>query len=58
MTTNDTVGNRRLVSFIGLVASLLHSSIFLMPFGAGAYGPGVPLGWPPRLIRVSYVGGR
>jgi hypothetical protein len=30
--------------------------IFLIPLGDDAYGPGVPLGWPPRFLLLSYMG--
>jgi hypothetical protein len=28
----------------------------LIPLGDDAYGPVVPLGWPPRFLLLSYTG--
>jgi len=39
----------------GLAASLVHFAAVVMPLGNDAYGPGVPLGWPPRLLLLSYM---
>jgi hypothetical protein len=32
-----------------------HLAIFVTPLGNNAYGPGVPLGWPPRFLLLSYM---
>ncbi len=41
---------------LGLVGFLVHLAIFVTPLGDGAYGPGVPIGWPPRFLLLSYMG--
>lgn len=41
---------------LGLVGSLVHFAVFVIPLGEDAYGPGVPLGWPPRLLLLTYMG--
>lgn len=41
-----------LLAFAG---SVLHLAMAVMPLGDDAYGPGVPLGWPPRLLLLSYM---
>ena len=52
---------RRLLSwiaplpFIALLGSALHLALFVMPLGVGAYGPGVQIGWPPRLVFLAYT---
>lgn len=40
---------------LGLVGFVVHLAIFVMPLGAEAYGPGVPIGWPPRFLFLSYM---
>ena len=40
---------------LGLAGFLVHLSIFVIPLGEGAYGPGVPLGWPPRFLFLTYM---
>jgi hypothetical protein len=40
---------------LGLIGSLAHLAIFVIPLGVGAYGPGVPLGWPPRVLFLTYM---
>lgn len=39
---------------IALVAFASHLMLVVMPMGEAAYGPGVPLGWPPRLLFLCY----
>jgi hypothetical protein len=41
---------------LGLAGFVMHMVIFLIPLGDDAYGPGVPLGWPPRFLLLSYMG--
>lgn len=36
-----------------MIASQVHLAIFVLPLGKGAYGP--ELGWPPRLLFLSYL---
>jgi hypothetical protein len=33
----------------------LYSAIFVFPMGQQAYGPGVNIGWPPRLAFLTYM---
>ena len=40
---------------LALTGSLVHLAVVVMPMGDDAYGPGVPLGWPPRLLLLSYM---
>ena len=40
---------------LGLAGFLVHLAIFVTPLSDNAYGPGVPLGWPPRLLLLSYM---
>lgn len=40
---------------LGFAGSITHLAIFVMPLGDDAYGPGVPLGWPPRVLFLTYM---
>ncbi len=40
---------------LGLVGSSVHLAVFVVPLGDDAYGPGVHIGWPPRLLLLSYM---
>jgi Protein of unknown function (DUF998) len=40
---------------LGLAGFVAHLAIFVMPLGDDAYGPGVPLGWPPRFLFLTYM---
>ena len=40
---------------LALAGSVVHLAVVVMPMGDDAYGPGVPLGWPPRLLLLSYM---
>ena len=40
---------------LGLAGFVVHLGLVVMPMGEEAYGPGVPLGWPPRLVFLSYM---
>ena len=40
---------------LGLMAFVVHMAIFLIPLGENAYGPGVPIGWPPRFLLLTYM---
>ncbi len=33
----------------------MHLAIFAIPWGPGAYGPGVPVGWPARFLFLVYM---
>jgi hypothetical protein len=39
---------------LGLVGFLVHLAIFVIPLEV-EYGPGVPLGWPPRFLFLTYM---
>jgi len=41
-----------LFGFAGFAA---YTAIFVAPLGEGAYGPGVHLGWPPRIALLTYM---
>jgi Protein of unknown function (DUF998) len=40
---------------LGLISFCMHLVIFVIPLGDDAYGPGVPLGWPPRFLFLTYM---
>jgi hypothetical protein len=40
---------------LGIAGFLVHLMIVVAPMGENAYGPGVPLGWPPRFVFLSYM---
>lgn len=40
---------------LGFAGSIVHLAIYVMPLGNDAYGPGVPLGWPPRFLFLTYA---
>ena len=39
----------------GFLSFAVYSAIFVFPLGAGAYGPGVNIGWPPRFAFFTYM---
>jgi hypothetical protein len=39
---------------LGLIGFLVHLTIFVIPLEV-EYGPGVPLGWPPRFLFLTYM---
>lgn len=41
-----------LLGFLGFV---VYSAIFVFPVGPGAYGPGINIGWPPRVAFFTYM---
>jgi hypothetical protein len=43
-----------LLPLVALAGFVLHLSIFILPLGDHAYGPGVPLGWPVRFVLLAY----
>lgn len=43
------------IPLLGLVGFIIHLSIYVIPKGEYAYGPGVPLGYPPRLLFLTYM---
>ena len=40
---------------LAFASSVVHLAVVVMPMGDDAYGPGVALGWPPRLLLLSYM---
>lgn len=40
---------------IGLLGFIVHFILYLAPLGEAAYGPGVPIGWPPRFLFLTYA---
>jgi hypothetical protein len=40
---------------LALIGFILHLSIFVMPLGENANGPGVQIGWPPRILFFTYM---
>jgi hypothetical protein len=43
------------VPLLGLVGAVVHLAVVVIPMGDNAYGPGVPIGWPPRIVFLSYT---
>lgn len=43
------------VPLLGLIGFIIHLSIYVIPKGEYAYGPDVPLGYPPRLLFLTYL---
>ena len=39
----------------GFLCFALYTAILVAPLGPGAYGPGVNVGWPPRLAFFTYM---
>jgi Protein of unknown function (DUF998) len=39
----------------GLICFFIHLNLYVLPLGDYAYGPNVPLGWPPRLLLLTYM---
>ena len=44
-----------LLPLVGLIGFIVHLNIYIIPLGDYAYGPEVPLGWPPRLLLLTYA---
>jgi len=40
---------------VALAGFLVHLSIFVIPLGPSAHGPGVPVGWPARFLFLTYM---
>lgn len=40
---------------LGLAGFIIHLIVYIIPLGETAYGPGVPIGWPPRFLFLSYM---
>ena len=40
---------------LGFAAFVLYTAVFVLPLGTDAYGPGVNIGWPPRLAFFTYM---
>jgi len=43
------------IPLLGLIGFITHTMIYIVPLGDYAYGPEVPLGWPARLLLLSYM---
>jgi hypothetical protein len=43
------------VPLLGSLAFAAYTAAFMVPLGPGAYGPGVNIGWPPRVAFLSYA---
>jgi hypothetical membrane protein len=39
----------------GFVSFAVYTSLFVVPMGPHAYGPGVNIGWPPRFAFFTYM---
>jgi hypothetical protein len=40
---------------VALIGFLTHLAVFVLPLGPNAYGPGVQIGWPPRILFLTYA---
>jgi len=54
-----TAGKMRLwtafIPLAGFTAFVIYTILFVVPLGPGAYGPGVNIGWPPRVAFFTYM---
>lgn len=39
----------------GFAGFIVHLNLYVIPLGDNAYGPDVPIGWPPRLLFLTYA---
>lgn len=44
-----------IVPLLGLLGFIIHTTLILLPMGDYAYGPEVPLGWPARILFMTYM---
>jgi hypothetical protein len=54
-TSKKTLIWSGILPIIGLIGFITHTVIYLLPLGDYAYGPEVPLGYPVRLLFLSYM---
>jgi hypothetical protein len=52
--TGQIVWISGLMPLAGLIGFIIHMNLYIIPLGDYAYGPEVPLGWPPRLLLLTY----
>jgi hypothetical protein len=43
------------VPIFGLIGFMAYHTIYVVPLGPTAYGPGVHIGWPPRFALFCYM---
>jgi hypothetical protein len=43
------------IPLAGWIGFMIHLNLYVIPLGDYAYGPAVPLGWPPRLLLLTYA---
>lgn len=43
------------IPLVGWIGFIIHMNLYIIPLGDYAYGPEVPLGWPPRFLLISYA---
>jgi hypothetical protein len=43
------------IPLAGWIVFMIHLNLYIIPLGDYAYGPEVPLGWPPRLLLLTYA---
>lgn len=44
-----------IIPLLGWIGFMIHMNLYIIPLGDYAYGPEVPLGWPPRLLLLTYA---
>ena len=43
------------IPLFGFLCFIIYTSIYVMPMGQNAYGPGVNIGLPPRFAFLTYA---
>jgi hypothetical protein len=43
------------IPLLAWIGFMIHMNLYILPLGDYAYGPEVPLGWPPRFLLLSYA---
>jgi len=43
------------IPLLGWIGFMIHLNLYVIPLGDYAYGPEVPLGWPPRILLLTYM---
>lgn len=55
ITVKKTLLSTAALPLAGLIGFIVHLSLYVIPLGDNAYGPDVPLGWPIRILFVTYA---
>jgi len=49
------LGWTSILPLLGLIGFIVHFMVDVYPHGENAYGPGVHIGWPPRILFLTYL---